>query len=83
MQLFLCKDCYKIISLGGLELVRNVVTELPDVSALVHGELYLYEDQSSGKWYYVYEIGNERQIDEIIAPPTIYVNIQARILQTF
>lgn len=70
------KDCYKIISLGGLELVRNVVTELPDVSALVHGELYLYEDQASGKWYYVYEVGNERQLDEIIAPPTIYVNIE-------
>lgn len=70
------RDCYKIISLGGLELVRDVVTELPDVSALVHGELYIYEDTSINKWYYVYEVNKERQIDEIVAPPTIYVSIE-------
>ena len=43
-------DCYKVISLGGLELVHNVVTELP--SELNPGEIFLYQN-SSGKWQYV------------------------------
>lgn len=71
------KDCYKVISLGGLNLVRNVVTELPDVSALTHGELYLYQDEG-GKWNYVYEISGVRQIDPILGGPFIFANIEDR-----
>ena len=39
------KDCYKVLSLGGLVLVRNVVLDPPDVSQLTHGEIYLCPDE--------------------------------------
>lgn len=68
-------DCYKVISMGGVELVWDVVTELPDISSLVHGELYLYRDEKE-IWYYVYEADNTRQIEEIKSPPTIFLSIK-------
>lgn len=69
------EDCYKVISLGGLNLVSDVVDELPDVSALAHGELYLYKDENN-KWYYVYSIDNERQVEEITGGPYVFVSIK-------
>ena len=69
------EDCYQVISLGGLDLVRDVVTELPDVSLLVHGELYLYKDEE-GVWNYVYEDGGVRQIEPITGGPFIFSNIE-------
>lgn len=69
------EDCYKVISLGGLNLVSDVVTELPDVSSLVHGELYLYQDENK-EWYYVYETENERQIEKITGGPYTFTNIK-------
>lgn len=38
-------EYYKIISIGGLMTVNDVVTELPDVTQLVHGERYIYVDE--------------------------------------
>lgn len=72
------KDCYKVMSLGGLELVRDVVSELPDVSDLSHGEVYLYQDPADSKWYYVYEIGKTRQLEELVGSPRTFVNISNR-----
>lgn len=74
------KECYQVVSLGGLVLVRDVVDELPDVSQLVHGELYLYHNPDDSLWYYVYkpESSNERQIEQIKAPDTVFVNIETR-----
>lgn len=46
------EDCYRIISAGGTVPVRGVVNEIPDVSALVHGELYVLNYNHS--WFYVY-----------------------------
>lgn len=72
------KDCYRILSLGGLELVRDVVSELPDVSSLVHGEVYLYQNPLDAKWYYVYALGESRQMEEIVGSPRTFVNINDR-----
>lgn len=46
------EDCYRIINSGGTVPVRGVVEEAPDVSALVHGELYILKNEES--WFYVY-----------------------------
>lgn len=69
------EDCYKVISVGGLNLVSDIVKELPDVSALVHGELYLYQDENED-WYYVYEIDSERQIERVTGGPYIFTSIK-------
>ena len=70
------EDCYKIISLSGLDLVRDVVNYLPDISQLIHGELFIYQDENK-TWNYVFEENKER----IVVPikdlaPTIFVNIE-------
>lgn len=72
------KDNYKVMSLGGLELVQDVVSELPDVSSLAHGEIYLYQDPQSEIWYYVYEIGGDRQLEQIVGKEMTFVNITDR-----
>lgn len=69
------EDCYKVISLGGLNLVSDVVKELPDVSSLAHGELYLYQDENE-VWYYVYEIDGDRQLEKITGGPYTFANIK-------
>lgn len=70
------KDCYKVISLGGLILVRGVNTKnLPDVSELNEGELFLYRENDS--WHYVYLEDKERVVEKIEnLPPTVFVNIE-------
>lgn len=69
------KDCYKVLSLGGLVLVRNVVLDPPDVSQLTHGEIYLCPDED-GVWSYMYEEGGVRQIENITGGPFIFANIE-------
>ena len=69
------KDCYKVLSLGGLVLVRNVVQDPPDVSQLTHGEIYLCPDDD-GVWSYMYEEGGVRQIEHITGGPFIFANIE-------
>lgn len=70
------KDCYKVISLGGLILVRGVNTKnLPDVSELNEGELFLYKENVS--WHYVYLEDKERVVEKIEnLPPTVFVSIE-------
>lgn len=72
------KDNYKVMSLGGLELVQDVVTELPDVSALIHGEIYLYQDPKDEVWYYVYKVNEDRQIEQVVGKEMTFVNISDR-----
>lgn len=60
------EDCYKVISIGGLNIITGILYELPDVSALTHGELYLYQDSETKTWYYVYLLNNERQLEPIV-----------------
>lgn len=65
------EDCYKIISLGGLNIIRKVMDELPDVSLLVHGELYLCKNED-GVWSYIYEEDGVRKIKPISGGPFIF-----------
>ena len=72
------EDCYRILSAGGTVKVRNVVNELPDVSKLIHNELYVYHD-SEGVWNYVYKINEdpERRIEPITGGPYIFIDLES------
>lgn len=73
------ENCYRIVSAGGTVRVRDVVNKLPDVSKLVHGELYIYKDPNE-KWFYVYKKNGEepggRTIEEITGGPFIFVSLE-------
>lgn len=71
------QDSYKMISIKGLSLINGVTRtpeDLPDVSALVHGELYL--SWLNDKWNYVYEVDNQRIIEPIIGDSYAFVNVE-------
>lgn len=73
------QDSYKMISIKGLSLINGVTRtpeDLPDVSALVHGELYL--SWLNEKWNYVYEVDNQRIIEPIIGDSYAFVNVEDR-----
>lgn len=72
------EDCYRILSAGGTVKVRNVVDKLPDVSKLVHNELYIYHDPE-GVWNYVYKVDDEppRRIEPITGGPYIFVDLES------
>lgn len=63
------EDCYRIISHGGEVPVAGVVETIPDVSELVHGEIFIYNND--GVWSYVYlrdltnTVEDERAVDPI------------------
>lgn len=59
------RDCYRVISLGEYFIVRNVVFSLADVSSLVHGEIYVYQDPNTKEVNKVFEINGVRQIEPI------------------
>lgn len=59
------KDCYKIISIKGIRYVRDVVEQIPDVSALTHNEIYLWKNDVDNKWSYVYLDGESRTVTPI------------------
>lgn len=68
-------DCYRIITLGQYEIVWGVGRELPDVSSLVHNELYLYQDDD-GVWYYVSAPdGITRILEPLLPYPHTFINI--------
>ena len=74
------KDCYRIITLGQYEIVWGVVDTLPDVSSLVHDELYLYKDPND-LWYYVSAPdGTSRIIEPILPIPHMFLNIEDNLI---
>ena len=74
------KDCFRIITLGQYEIIWGVVDVLPDVSALVHDELYLYKD-SNDLWYYVSAPdGVTRIIEPLLPVPHMFLNIEDNII---
>jgi len=76
------KDCFRVVTLGQYEIVWGVVKELPDVSALVHNELYLYQDPR-GMWYYVSAPdGITRAIEPILPIPHMYLNVENNLIYT-
>lgn len=69
------RDCYRIISLHQDNIIWGVTTILPDVSRLVHGEKYLWKDESGFWWVVNAPDGITRQIVEVPKIPTIYTNL--------
>lgn len=78
------EDCYRLISVGGTVPVRYV-GELPDVSKLVHGEVYVWygpEDNledTPDTWNYVYAEKPDlehRVIEPITGGPYIFVDLE-------
>ena len=65
------QDCYKVISLGGLELIHGIVTELPE--SIENGHAFLYLDNT--EWKYVYNDGNQIITENMPTTDTTYVNI--------
>ena len=76
------KDCYKIISLGGLIPINGVNIETPlDASELNEQELFLYK--KDGYWQFVYLEESTKpnewvKVEEKIVDlsPTVFVNIK-------
>ena len=72
------EDYYRLVSAGGTVMVRSVTDVIPDVSSLVHNELYIYKDPK-GVWDYVYkkEDGLDRTVEEITGGPYIFVDLES------
>lgn len=52
------RNCYSIISTSGISVVSKVFDSLPDVSQLVHGEMYI--GRYDGEWVKIYLKDSER-----------------------
>lgn len=71
------KDCFKVITTGQFILVWDIVYSLPDVSSLVHGELYLYNNKLENTWFTVTldEARMDRSIEPITEDPKFYIRL--------
>ena len=70
------KNCFKVITTGQFILIWDIVYSLPDVSSLVHGEVYLYNDRTAKIWYMVYSNeGVYRKIEPITEEPKFYIRL--------
>lgn len=68
-------DAYRVITLGQYEIVWGVGSTLPDISELVHDELYLYQNEY-GTWYYVSSPDRVNRVIEPLLPfPHTFLNI--------
>lgn len=70
------KNCFKVITTGQFILIWDIVYSLPDISSLVHGEVYLYNDRTAKIWYMVYsDNGIYRNIIPITEEPKFYIRL--------
>lgn len=70
------KDCFRVVTTGQPILIWDIVYDLPDVSSLVHGEVYLYNDEVAEVWYMVFsEDGVYRQIEPVDGDPKFYIRL--------
>lgn len=67
------RDCYRILSLRQDNIIWGASNNLPDVSNLIHGEKYLYQN-TSGKWWIVQiaSDGRTRELVELPNTPMMY-----------
>lgn len=72
------EEFYRLVSAGGTVTVRKVTDSIPDVSSLVHNELYIYKSQED-KWMYVYkkDSENDRTEELITGGPYIFVDLDS------
>lgn len=71
------KDCYELIFPQIYEFIHGVYEDkLPDISQLVHGEVYLYNDTKTGIWYKVFSVnGVNRTVETVTYQPKIFFNL--------
>lgn len=70
------KNCFRVITTGQFILIWDIVYSLPDVSSLIHGEVYLYNDRTAETWYMVYSNdGIYRDIDPITEETKFYIRL--------
>lgn len=67
-------DCYRVISYGVESSIVAITNTLPDVSDLIHGEVYIVNLE--GLWYYVTETDDTRRLDLITGGPYVYHNLE-------
>lgn len=66
------RDCYRLVTIGQHEILWAIVDSLPDVSSLVHDQLYAYKD-GNGDWFYVFLEGDSRKIVPFDSTPHIFL----------
>ena len=68
-------DCYSVVSPKTCDIIWGVVTQAPDISSLVNGEIFLYYNITSDTWNLVYIKEDSRIIQELSEKPEMYFNI--------
>lgn len=72
------EDCYRIVNMGG-EVPVRCVGVLPDVSSLVHGEVYVWyghKGDDEDAWNYVYLKDGNRVIERVTGGPYIFLDLE-------
>ena len=67
-------ECYKVISYGTATAIVSISETLPDVSQMVHGEIYIVLVE--GIWNYVTVTNDTRRFDPITGGPYAYFNLE-------
>lgn len=74
------KDCFRIITLGQWEIVWDVSSELPDVSSLVHDEVYLWKDENQVWWYVCAPDHVHREKHPLTPGPHIFLSLETNTI---
>jgi hypothetical protein len=67
-------ECYKVISYGTATAIVSITETLPDVSQMVHGEIYIVKVDDI--WNYVTVTDDTRRFDPIVGGPYAYFNLE-------
>ena len=67
-------ECYRVISYGTRDAITAITDTLPDISELIHGEVYIIN--IDGVWNYVTASDDIRHIDPITGGPYAYFNLE-------
>lgn len=68
------RDSYRVISYGTYIAVVSISEELPDVSQMVHGEIYIVK--ANDVWNYVTVLDDTRRFDPISGGPYAFYNLE-------
>lgn len=76
------KDNFRVITTGQFIIVWDIINDLPDVSSLVHGEVVLYKNKTTGVWNMVSldPVEKTRKIEPINGDPKFYINLKDNTL---
>ena len=69
------KDCFRVITAGQFEIVWGVTDMLPDISSLIHDEVYLYKDEHGVWWYVSAPDKTTRTLLPLIPAPHTFLNL--------